>query len=112
MAILKYILKFFIIAFCVAFVVLNLQDTTFYYSPLATPLIMPLWALGLFLFSIGFICGGLLVWFNQGSKRAEIRTLKKENERLAKEKEELEDEIHPNQEVKETSPLPALDHNI
>jgi uncharacterized membrane protein YciS (DUF1049 family) len=89
----KYILKFLTIAFCVAFVVLNMQDTTFYYSPLATPLELPLWALGLLLFGIGFIMGALLVWLNDLPKKSEIRRLKKENVKLEEERDSLESDI-------------------
>lgn len=96
MSFFKYILKFLIIAFCVAFVVLNMQDTTFYYSPIATPLTLPLWMLGLLLITGGFLMGGLLVWLNESPKRAELRRLRKEIKLLEDERDTLENEVREN----------------
>ena len=89
----KYLLKIPTIILCVAFVVLNMQDTTLYYSPIATPITLPLWLLGLTLFALGFTVGSLLVWLNDLPKRKELRQIRKDLISAKKEREELEDTI-------------------
>ena len=89
----KYLLKIPTIILCVAFVVLNMQDTTLYYSPITSPITLPLWLLGLTLFIFGFVVGSLLVWLNEHPNRKELRQLRKELKSTQKEREELEDTI-------------------
>lgn len=89
----KYLLKIPTLIFCVAFVVLNMQDTTLYYSPLATPITLPLWLLGLTLFAIGFTVGALLVWLNDLPKKKELRQLRRELKKTEGERDQLEDDI-------------------
>ncbi|PCI00088.1 MAG: hypothetical protein COB76_04215 [Alphaproteobacteria bacterium] len=89
----KYLLKIPTLIFCVAFVVLNMQDTTFYFSPIASPLTLPLWALGLTLFALGFTVGALLVWLNSLPKNKELRQARKELKKANEEREELEDTL-------------------
>ena len=93
----KYLLKFMTIAFCVAFVVLNMQDTIFYYSPMAAPLQLPLWALGMLLFAIGFTLGAMLVWLNDIPKKRELRRLKKDLAKVENERDALESDMRENE---------------
>jgi uncharacterized membrane protein YciS (DUF1049 family) len=73
----KYLLKIPALIFIIAFVVLNRQETTLFFSPLASPLTLSLWLLGLVLFAFGFIVGALLVWLNTWPIRKELRQTKK-----------------------------------
>jgi len=86
----KYLLKIPTFTFCVAFVVLNMQDTTLYYSPLSNPVTMPLWLLGITLFSLGFVIGGLLVWLNHWPLKRELKQVQKELIKAEKENKEAE----------------------
>ena len=74
----KYLLKIPALIFIVAFVVLNRQETTLYFSPLTDPLILPLWLLGVVLFAIGFSVGALLLWLNNWPVHKELRQTKKD----------------------------------
>lgn len=87
----QYLLKIPTLVFCVAFVVLNMQDATLYYSPLAEPVTLPLWALGLTLFTLGFLVGAMLVWLNGMPKSKELRQAKKDLKKAIEDREELED---------------------
>lgn len=89
----KYLLKIPTFIFCVAFVVLNMQDTTLYYSPLANPVTMPLWLLGIILFSLGFMIGGLLVWLNHWPLKRELKQAQKERTKIEKEREAMAQDI-------------------
>lgn len=89
----KYLLKIPTVIFCVAFVVLNLQETTLYYSPLAMPVVLPLWLLGLTLFALGFIIGGLLVWLNHWPLKKELKQTRKDLLAAEKDRTALEDDI-------------------
>ena len=81
----------------VSFVVLNRQDATFYYSPLATPLNMPMWLMGLVLFAIGFVVGATLLWINSWSVHKELKQTKKDLAASEAERTNLLSEIHHNQ---------------
>lgn len=85
----KYLLKIPSVIFIIAFVVLNRQEATLYYSPLAEPLTLPLWIMGLFLFSAGFIVGALLLWLNSWPVRKELRQTKKDLKTTQEKYEEL-----------------------
>lgn len=74
----KYLLKIPALIFIVAFVVLNRQETTLFFSPLASPITLPLWLLGIVLFAIGFIVGATLLWLNHWPVRSELRQTKKD----------------------------------
>jgi len=74
----KYLLKIPSVIFIIAFVVLNRQEATLYYSPLAEPITLPLWIMGLFLFAGGFAIGAVLLWLNSWPIRKELRQTKKE----------------------------------
>lgn len=89
----KYLLKIPTLIFCVAFVVLNMQDTTLYYSPLATPITLPLWLLGITLFSLGFIVGALLVWLNTLPARKELKQARTALKKAEEERDTLENNI-------------------
>jgi uncharacterized integral membrane protein len=102
MTILKFIIKILIIILCVGFVISNLQDTTFHYSPFSTPLTMPLWLLGLCIFIIGFISGSLLVWMNNLPKHFELRRTKKERDELEIERDQLTEDFHNQQSEDQT----------
>jgi uncharacterized integral membrane protein len=92
----KLLLKIPALIFCVAFVVLNMQDTTLYYSPIANPVTLPLWALGLTLFSIGFIVGALLLWLNQIPKSKELKETQKTLKKTEEERDALEETVREN----------------
>jgi len=77
MFIFRFILKFLAIVFIVAFVVLNRQETTLYISPLSEPLTLPMWIMGLVLFSIGFTVGALLLWLNTLSVKRDLKQARK-----------------------------------
>ena len=90
----KYILKIPTIIFVVAFVVLNRQEATLYFSPIASPLILPLWLLGLVLFAIGFAVGALLLWLNSWPVYKELRQTKKDLKTMEKERDLIADTMH------------------
>ena len=100
MGLFKIILKLLIDAYCVAFVVLNRQNAVFYYSPLANPIELPLWALGMVLFAVGFTGGAFMMWLNAAPQRREIRTLRKEKQKLETERDSLENSVRDNGAVK------------
>jgi len=85
----KYLLKIPTLIFIVAFVVLNRQETSLYISPLADPLVLPLWVMGLVLFAVGFIVGALLLWLNSWPIRKELRQVKKDLKNTQEKYEEL-----------------------
>lgn len=85
----KYILKILAIIFIVGFVVLNRQETTFYLSPLNDPLTLPMWLMGLVLFSVGFIIGALLLWLNSWPTRKDLKATKKQLKESEKDLEDL-----------------------
>lgn len=89
----KYLLKIPTFIFCVAFVVLNMQDTTLYYSPLANPVTMPLWLLGIILFSFGFIVGGLLVWLNHWPLKRDLKAAQKDLAKAEKDRAALAQDV-------------------
>lgn len=85
----QYLLKIPTLIAIIAFVALNRQETTFYFSPLSDPLVLPLWILGLVLFGSGFIVGALLLWLNswpvyreRGKLKKQIRKLEEDNSDL------------------------------
>lgn len=90
----KYILKIPTLIFIIGFVVLNRQETTLYISPIADPLVLPLWIMGLVLFGIGFIAGALLLWLNSWPVRKELRAAKKDLKKSEEAYEELQNDIH------------------
>lgn len=92
----KYILKILTLVFCVAFVVLNMQEATLYYSPIANPIVLPLWLLGIVLFSVGFVVGGLLIWLSYSPVRYELRQTRKNLKAVEKDREKLEDDVRQN----------------
>lgn len=81
----KYLLKIPTLILIVAFVVLNRQDTTLYFSPLMDPITLPLWIMGLSFFAIGFIVGAILLWLNSWPIRKELKQSKKDFQTLEKE---------------------------
>ena len=95
----KYLLKIPTLILCVAFVVLNRQDTTLYYSPISDPLVLPLWLLGIVLFGVGFIVGAMLLWLNHWPTYREVRKLRKELKQTRGEVEELSDHLHREDDV-------------
>ena len=95
----KYLLKIPAIIFIVGFVVLNQQDTTLYISPLTSPLILPLWIMGLVLFGIGFTVGALLLWLNSWPIRKELKQTKKDLKVAESDREELADTLHDKQTI-------------
>lgn len=90
----KYLIKIPTIVFCVAFVVLNMQETTLN-TPLTT-ITLPLWMLGIALFSFGFIVGALLLWLNSWPLKKELRAIRKDLKNTEKERNDLEIEVREN----------------
>jgi len=90
----KYLLKIPALIFIIAFVVLNRQEATLYYSPLVEPLTLPLWIMGLILFGVGFSVGALLLWLNSWPTYKELRTVKKQLKQTEAEIEDLQDAAH------------------
>jgi uncharacterized integral membrane protein len=90
----QYLLKIPTLIFVIAFVVLNQQETTLYFSPLADPLTLPLWIMGLFLFSLGFIVGALLLWLNSWPLRKELKAVKKDLKKTEDSYADLKGAIH------------------
>ncbi len=84
----KYFLKAITLITLVAFIVLNRQETEFYISPLTEPLILPLWLLGIVLFTFGFSMGALLLWLNSWPIKKELRQTKRQ---LSQTQEKYED---------------------
>lgn len=112
MTIMKYIFKFLIIVFCVGFVISNLQDIEFYYSPFSSPITAPLWLVGLGLFIMGFVAGTILVWFNMLPKRFELRRIKKERDELIKERDQLTQDLYDRTSDLDPSTPPALTESL
>jgi uncharacterized membrane protein YciS (DUF1049 family) len=93
----KYLLKIPLVIFIIAFVVLNQQETTFYYSPLASPLILPMWIMGLVLFGIGFMFGALLLWLNSWPTRRSLKQTQKELKKVEKDRDDLKTKLDQNE---------------
>lgn len=93
----KYLLKIPALIFIVAFVVLNRQETTLFFSPLASPLTLPLWLLGIILFALGFIVGATLLWLNHWPVRNELRQAKKDLKSAEKDRAEISETLTQNQ---------------
>jgi uncharacterized integral membrane protein len=90
----KYLLKIPTLIFVVAFVVLNRQETTLYFSPISDPIILPLWIMGLVLFGLGFIVGALLLWLNSWPTYKELRQTKKDLKQAEQDRDDLNDTLH------------------
>lgn len=93
----KYLLKIPALIFIVAFVVLNRQETTLFFSPLASPITLPLWLLGIILFAFGFIVGAILLWLNHWPIRSELRQAKKDLKLVEKDRVEISEATAQNQ---------------
>jgi uncharacterized integral membrane protein len=85
----KYFLKAITIITLVAFIVLNRQETDFYISPITDPLTLPLWLLGIVLFTFGFLMGALLLWLNSWPIKKELRQTKKDLQHTQEKYEDL-----------------------
>lgn len=103
--VLRYLLKFVSVILIVAFVVLNRQETTLYISPLSEPLTLPLWLMGLVIFTFGFIVGAVLLWLNSWPIRKDLRQTKKKLAQAEKDSAELSETMRDNQ----TQSLETLD---
>lgn len=90
----KYLLKVPTLIFVVAFVVLNRQETTLYFSPISDPITLPLWIMGLILFGVGFTTGALLLWLNSFPTRKELRTTQKKLKTTEQDLENLKNDFH------------------
>ena len=93
----KYLVKIPAIIFIVGFVVLNQQDTQLRLSPLNDPIELPMWIMGLALFSVGFTVGALLLWLNSWPIRKELKITKKKLAEAEKDLGDVSDTLHDNQ---------------
>ena len=100
----KYLLKIPSLIFIVAFVVLNRQETTLYISPLSNPLTLPLWLLGVTLFTIGFAVGALLLWLNSWPVQKDLRQARKDLKATQDKYEELVALRTPNDLIDDSRP--------
>ncbi len=73
-----------------AFAVSNRQSVEFVYSPVHTALELPLYLIALLFMVVGFIFGGIVVWFNAGTVRRTKRAQRKTIKQLEKEIKVLE----------------------
>ncbi|MEM9469639.1 MAG: LapA family protein [Pseudomonadota bacterium] len=95
----KWLFALPFIAGAVAFSITNPEAVSVVWSPMHEKITLPLYAVLLSFMGIGFLLGAIMTWFGMGKLRKERRTLKKENKRLEKDLDKL------NQEEKVTDPL-------
>lgn len=84
-ALLRHIAGFTIAILLAAFAIFNRGTVNVSYSPLNEPLAMPLYAIVLGMFVLGFLVGAFLVWFNTAPVRRTRRQQRKQIKALEKE---------------------------
>ena len=94
---LQYVLKVIAVIFIIGFVALNRDVIDIYYSPLSDPLQIPLWLVGLLLFSFGFTIGILLIWLDSYKYKRDLRSTRKKLDDAEKDRETLGETLHDQQ---------------
>ena len=85
MAFLRALIGFVITIAVLLFASGNLHTVEVFYTPFTPALELPLYLIALGLMGFGFVCGGILVWINEGKARKDRRRQRKEIKNLQKE---------------------------
>jgi hypothetical protein len=102
---LKWIFTLALVGAAVLFAIAHRQDISVVYSPFQEPVTLPLYALGLGLWAIGFIIGTFSAWIGMDSVRKDRKNAKKSLKSMEKELSEAKKSIIT---LEQTRPIPGL----
>ena len=107
MAFIRWIIGFIITVAIATFAAMNLQHVDVVFNTLdeEQTISLPLYVIMMGSLVLGFVFGGLTVWFNEGKNRREKRKAKKEVKSLEKTVHELKENrfvVPPTTDIKET----------
>ena len=94
MAVLRWFVGFIITVSIAVFAVLNREEVSFFWNPLVSDeaIVIPVYMVALGSMALGFVFGGVIVWFNAANVRRERRKQKKEIKVLEKELDRLKED--------------------
>lgn len=90
MSFIRKVFGFVIVIVVAVFAVMNRHSVSFVWSPVHASLELPLYVIALGALVLGFVLGGMVVWFNGGKVRREKHRQKRQIQALEKELEDVQ----------------------